>query len=219
MNPILDSEYSNIISTLPNNKASGPSSITYKAVQHAGPLCHSFIIRLLNACIHTTLIPNHWQHALLFPIPKPTDWECSIDKTRPIILLEIFRKVLSKILTLRLSTVFTQHCILQGGNFTELPGGSTFEPIHMINLIREDAIRNNKEVWFLFQDLSKAYDRVNIHLLRKCMLRLKIPSTFINLILSFFTRRTNAIITSSSITTLYDIKVGIDQGKVISPLL
>ncbi len=32
MNPILDSEYLNIISNLPNNKASGPSSITYEAV-------------------------------------------------------------------------------------------------------------------------------------------------------------------------------------------
>ena len=80
-------------------------------------------------------------------------------------------------------------------------------------------MRNNKEVWFLFQDLSKAYDRINIHLLRTCMLRLKIPSTFIDLILSFFTRRTNAIITSSLITIPYDIKVGIDQDEVISPLL
>ncbi len=51
------------------------------------------------------------------------------------------------------------------------------------------------------------------------MLRLKIPSTFIDLILSFFTYRINAIITSSSITPPYDMKVGIDQDKVISPLL
>ncbi len=107
MNPILDSEYLSIISNLLNNKASGPSFITYEAVQYAGPLCRSFIIRLLNAYIYTTLIPNHWRHTLLFPIPKPTNWECSIDKTRPIVLLEIFHKVLSKILTLRLSTIFT----------------------------------------------------------------------------------------------------------------
>src|SRR6266540_5445364 len=51
------------------------------------------------------------------------------------------------------------------------------------------------------------------------MLRLKIPSTFIDLILSFFTRHSNAIITSSLITTLYDMKVGIDQDEVIFPLL
>ncbi len=80
-------------------------------------------------------------------------------------------------------------------------------------------MRNNKEVLFLFQDLSKAYDQVNIHLLRKYMLRLKIPFTFIDLILSFFTHCTNAIITSSLITTPYDMKVGINQGKIISSLL
>jgi len=49
--------------------------------------------------------------------------------------------------------------------------------------------------------------------------RLKIPSKFTDLILSFFTHRTNAIITSTSVTAPYDIKVGIDQGEVISPLL
>jgi len=48
---------------------------------------------------------------------------------------------------------------------------------------------------------------------------LKISSTFTDLILSFFTYRTNAIITSTSVTAPYDIKVGIDQGEVISPLL
>src|SRR6266498_1210282 len=80
-------------------------------------------------------------------------------------------------------------------------------------------LRNNKEVWFLFQDLSKAYDRVNIQLLRKYMLHLKIPTSFINLILNFFMKHTNAIITSYSITTPYQMKVGIDQEKVIFPLL
>ncbi len=80
-------------------------------------------------------------------------------------------------------------------------------------------MKNNKEVWFLFQDLSKAYDHVNIQLLRKCMLHLKISISFINLVLNFFTKRTNAIITSDSITMPYQMKVGIDQGEVISPLL
>jgi len=122
-------------------------------------------------------------------------------------------------LTQRLSNIFVQYHILKGGNYAGLPGGSTFDPIHTINLIKEDAFRNNKEVWFLFQDLNKAYDRVNIQLLCKCMLRLKIPTSFINLVLNFFTKHTNAIITSDSITMPYQMKVGIDQGEVISPLL
>ena len=176
-------------------------------------------MKLLNACLHTIFITNSWRQALLFSIPKSIDWKCYIDKTRPIVLLEIFCKLLSKILTQRLFNIFIQYHILKGGNYAGLPGGSTFDPIHTINLIKEDAFRNNKEVWFLFQDLNKAYDRVNIQLLCKCMLRLKIPTSFINLVLNFFTKHTNAIITSDSITVLYQMKVGIDQREVIFPLL
>ena len=60
---------------------------------------------------------------------------------------------------------------------------------------------------------------MNIQLLRKCLLRLKIPIFFINLVLNFFTKHTNAIITSHSITIPNQMKVGIDQREVISPLL
>jgi len=103
-------------------------------------------MKLLNACLHTIFITNSWRQALLFSIPKLMDWECHIDKTRPIILLKIFRKILSKILTQRLSNIFVQHHILKGDNYVGLPKGLTFDPIHTINLIKKDALRNNKEV-------------------------------------------------------------------------
>ena len=51
------------------------------------------------------------------------------------------------------------------------------------------------------------------------MLCLKIPTSFINLVLNFFTKCTNAIITSDSITMPYQMKVGIDQEEIIFPLL
>ncbi|GES90872.1 ribonuclease H-like domain-containing protein [Rhizophagus clarus] len=39
----------------------------------------------------------------------------------------------------------------------------------MINKIIQDANENNKELWLLSQDLGKAYDRVNIFILKKAM--------------------------------------------------
>src|SRR6266498_3017586 len=146
MNPITEEEYSQITSALPNNKASDPSTITYESVKHAGLLCCSLIIILLNACLNITLIPHSWRHALLFPISKPMVWECHIDKTRPIILLEILQKILGKILTQRISHIFISHNILKSDNYADLSEGSTFDHIHTINLIQEDAMRNKKEV-------------------------------------------------------------------------
>ncbi len=73
MNSITESEFSQIISGLPTNKASSPSTVSYKLVKHTGPLCHAIIIKLLNACLHTTFISNSWRQALLFSIPKLID--------------------------------------------------------------------------------------------------------------------------------------------------
>src|SRR6266498_898720 len=80
MNSITESEFSQIISNLPTNKTSDPSTVIYEAVKHAGPLCHTIIVKLLNAYLQITFIPNSWHQTLLFPIPKLMDWKCHIDK-------------------------------------------------------------------------------------------------------------------------------------------
>ena len=83
----------------------------------------------------------------------------------------------------------------------------------------EDANENNKEIWILLQDLSKAYDRVNLSFLRRALNRIKIPQLATDLIINLFTARKNAIFTAEGISDYYDVKIGIDQGEFISPLL
>ena len=56
-----------------------------------------------------------------------------------------------------------------------------------MNMIMKDAKEHHKPVWILLQDLSKAYDRVDLVILRKAMEHIKIPSSCINFILDFFT--------------------------------
>ncbi len=67
--------------------------------------------------------------------------------------------------------------------------------------------------------MSKVYDKVNLFMLQKAMLRLKIPSHFITFITNLFTNRTNQIFTYHGTTDPYNVLVGIDQGEVIYPLL
>src|SRR5688572_23365538 len=106
-------------------------------------------------CLTLGITPTNWKFALLYPIPKPMEWECDINKTRPIVLLEIFRKIFSKIITKRLSNVLASHKILKGHNYAGLPGGSTFEPIRILNLTMEDTkLNKDKSLYIYFQDMS-----------------------------------------------------------------
>src|SRR6266542_237870 len=122
-------------------------------------------------------------------------------------------------MTNRLMKIFTQTKVLRGYNFAALPHSSTFEPLRIIDNILYDVKQHDRKIWLLFQDMSKAYDRVNIFMLQKAMTRLKIPALFITFITNLFTKRTNQIFTYHGTTDPYNVLVGIDQGEVICPLL
>ena len=212
-------EWLSIIHSLPNNKASGPSQISNEMLKHLGKNTSYAIWKLMCSCLQLKDIPDDWKVATIYPIPKPTEWECRLNKTRPITLLETTRKAIVKIINQRLANILSQHKVLRGENYAGLPGGSTLELIKILNAVIEEARENNKECWMLFQDISKAYDRVKLPMLQKAMKRIKIPDRCIRFISSLFTNRRNKVITSYGLTSEYKVLVGIDQGEVISPLL
>ncbi|CAB4425398.1 unnamed protein product [Rhizophagus irregularis] len=191
MDHITQEEIEYHISLLPNGKASGPSR----------------------------KIPKEWKIADLYPIPKPKPWACRLINTRPIVLLETMRKLLVSILNRRCSKIFKENNVLKGNQFAGLEGNSTFEPIRIIKEIIQDAIENKKELWILALDMAKAYDRVNIHMLKKAIERLKLPNNFISIICDLFLERKNQVFTAVGKTNPYNVLTEIDQGEIISPLL
>ncbi|GBC25008.2 ribonuclease H-like domain-containing protein [Rhizophagus irregularis DAOM 181602=DAOM 197198] len=56
-------------------------------------------------------------------------------------------------------------------------------------------------------------------MLRLALIRLHIPSLLIKFIINLFTRRNNKIITHHGDTSGYRVRIGIDQGEIISSLL
>lgn len=71
----------------------------------------------------------------------------------------------------------------------------------------------------MVQDLSKAYNRVNIDILRLALRRICIPEHFISFIINLFTNRTNRVLFDDWLGDPYDVLTGIDQGNSICPLL
>jgi hypothetical protein len=93
------------------------------------------------------------------------------------------------------------------------------EIIMKLQTVIEFAKDEKTPLYILLQDLSKAYDRVNIDLLYLSLLRINLPSSFCKIICNLFTDRTNSIILHDNISDPYDVLIGIDQGESICPLL
>jgi hypothetical protein len=188
-------------------------------LQHMGNNMLEATLKLINMCLIIGDIPAEWRDALLYLIPKTMDWENNLTKTRPITLLETMRKAFIKIITKKLSYIIYNKQILKGGNHAVLPKESTEIPIRIINSILEDAKEKNKELWVMFQDLSKTYNHVDWDMLCKAMKRIKFPDLIIKLIINLFENSRKSVISHYRITDFYEMLIGIDQGEVISPLL
>jgi len=109
--------------------------------------------------------------------------------------------------------------ILRGPNYAGLPGNSTEQPVHILNMIMEEAREKNKEVWILLQDMKKAFNSVPLRSLELALQRVKIPKRTVKYILNLFHKRQLKIITAYSLTEEITAGDGIDQGEVISPLI
>ncbi|GES88564.1 RNA-directed DNA polymerase from mobile element jockey-like [Rhizophagus clarus] len=160
-------EWIDNVKSLPNNKASGPSGISYEMLKNLNEDNQSFLHAFICVCMDLNDIPDEWKKATIYPIPKPKPFFANLTNTRPITLLETPRKAFISLLNRHLSRILKNDNVLKGNQFAALPGNSTFEPIRMINKIIQDAKENNKELWLLSQDLGKAYDCVNIFMLEK----------------------------------------------------
>ncbi|GBB94806.1 hypothetical protein RclHR1_24170004 [Rhizophagus clarus] len=216
--PSLD-EWLSTISSMPNGKASGPSMITYEMLKHLGPAANALLLILIRKCFASADIPDLWRQAMVFPISKPHEWRCQLQNTRPITLLEVIQKSFVKLFYNRLSSILAAHQVLTGGNFAGLPRGTCRDPIITLESIIHDANCTKSPLWILSQDISKAFDSVHLTILKFALERIRLPASSIKLILSLFMNRSNRVFTAHGDTPSYWVRIGIDQGEVISPLL
>jgi hypothetical protein len=183
-----------IIKDLPNDKASGSSKIVYEDFKLSGPKYRQELLKLFNNIMKYGTIPLEWKKATIYLIPKLKEWECKLNNTCPITLLETTCKLFIKILSKRLNAILSHNNILQWNNRADIIRESCFQPIHFTQHIIEQCQKLNLPLWIGLQDLSKAYDRVNISLLRLLLERLHKSYNVINILINLFSDHINNII-------------------------
>jgi len=126
---------------------------------------------------------------------------------------------MTKIMNKCLDSILATNSVLKGNNYASLPEGNCDSPIVTLESIIQDAKANNKLLFIFLQDISKAFDSMDVRMLQLAMQRLKIPSGFIRLISNLFTNSYNTVITTFGQSVPYKSEIGIDQEESLSSLL
>lgn len=219
-NPVTLEELKTLIKSLPNNKSPGPSGIAYDHIKLAVESnITNMIVEMINLTLTTHLIPEDTKLANIILLPKISNWMGQLDKTRPITLLETYRKLVTAIITRRLTNIIDKHDILKGSNFGFRTGKSTTDALLLIRGCIDDAKEQKRPLLAGNLDIKKAFDTVPSEALKRSLRRIHVPNQTIELIISLVDNRLITISTPHGDTDTFIPTRGIPQGDPISPIL
>ena len=186
--------------------------------------------RLFRWCVTTGLVPSQWKFSLTKPIPKEEGTSaCTIDKTRPIsltpVLRRLFEKLLLRCILLKPHSQLSDKELRRGcigiGKLHGIQGGfrsGHSTSLHLLSL-QEWYSRGRKVLGFV--DVKAAFDSVDHDI---CLARFKHRLPVEGLILlpimrSLFVGTSFCAVVNGEWTVHIDRDMGLVQGSLCSPLM
>src|SRR5206468_2058118 len=98
------------------------------------------------------------------------------------------------------------------------PGRGTTDAIFIVRQLQKKYLCKGKELWMAFVDLDKAFDRVPREVLWWALRKLKVEEWLVRVIMSMYESVTTAVKVKDKLSKEFEVKVGVHQGPVLSPL-
>ena len=219
---VLPAELMSTISDAPRISAPGLDGVSVGvwkiALQGSAALQHQ-VASLFSACLRTSIFPSAWKDSIIIPFVKDAQKERAMSNIRPISLQSCLGKLLNKILAHRLAAIIARHPILNPSQRGFITGGTTIKCIDEL-LDAWDWSRTKKcEQYTLFYDIRQAYDSVQSFAMLRALRRIRLPSSFIDLIGDSLTDLTSCVRTEYGLTRSFPVKRSLRQGDPLAPLL
>lgn len=215
--PFSVSELKRVINSL-SDSSPGPDGILYSFIKAFSDMSVEYFLSLINYMFETGFIPEDWKVQKIVPILKPGKNPSEISSYRPIALSSCLMKVAEHLIKNRLEWFVENHRIISPNQYGFRKKKSTMDNLSMLTTDIRISQSLNSYTLATFLDLSSAYDDVLINVLKKKLIKIKIPLKLVQFIINLLTER-SIIIHFSSKTINRKLWKGLPQGSVISPLL
>ena len=100
-----------------------------------------------------------------------------------------------------------------------MPGRSTVDAIFAVRQLMEKHERVGKEIFMVFIDLEKAFDRVPREVIWWALRKKGVPEPEVRAVMEMYREAMTAVQVEGQLSEWFGVKVGVHQGSVLSPLL
>uniref|UniRef100_A0A9J8CLD1 Reverse transcriptase domain-containing protein n=1 Tax=Cyprinus carpio carpio TaxID=630221 RepID=A0A9J8CLD1_CYPCA len=215
--PITELEVRKAVSVMRNGKSAGLDGLPVEYYKQYIDLLASTLTEVYNEAYASGSLPSSFNDALISVIPKKDRDATEPSNYRPISLINVDCKILSKILALRLEKVLSN--IINPDQVGFMMNRSSTDNmrrlLHLIWLNRE----KTDPIVALSLDAEKAFDRVHWEFLFTTLLNFGFGPCFIKWVQTLYKTPKACVITNGKVSPSFDLTRGTRQGCPLSPLL
>jgi hypothetical protein len=214
--PILREEVEAALRSLKKGKSAGVDNIPAELVQAGGEDMISALTNICNKIWQTGEWPTPWTQSLIITLPKKGNLQ-QCQNYRTISLISHPSKVMLKVLLNRLQPQAEKIIGEEQAGFRA--GRSTTEQIFNLRILCEKYLQHQQDLYHVFVDFKKAFDRVWHAALWATMRLYNINANLITIIEHLYDKATSAVCFNGNIGDWFRTSVGVRQGCLLSPTL
>ena len=102
--------------------------------------------------------------------------------------------------------------------FGFVPGRGTTDAIFVVRQLQEKYLAVTKRLYMAFLDLEKAFDHVPLKVIWWALRKLGVEEWIVQLVQGMYTNEGSCILVGKDFTQEFEVKVGVHQGSILSPL-
>lgn len=215
--PISEGDLVKALNSFPPNKSPGPDGFGAEFYQTFSEKLTPIMLRMLNDSFLKDRLPDSMYEAHICVIPKKGKYLLDPANYRPISLLNLDHKILTKVLATRLNEHIAY--IIHPDQVGFIPDRPSFGNVRrLMNLLYSDCIDNEKAA-ILTLDAHKAFDSIEWAYLFHVLKLFGFGEKFIKWVKMIYRTPKSCIITNNMVSKSFELHRGVRQGDCLSPLL
>ena len=209
-------EIEDAINKLAEGKSCGIDGIYAEHLKHCSTNYMTLIAKCFTSFLIHGFLPETLMSVVLVPIIKDKSGKInSKDNYRPIAIASNISKLLEILLLERLSN----YLLTSSNQFGFKAKHSTDACIYVLKEAVDFYVSQQSSVYLCFLDASKAFDRVNHHVLFDKLIKRGVPSYLVRILCYWYTNQKMSVRWGSIISDSFNVSNGVRQGGILSPYL
>ena len=213
--PVTTETIHTALGKMKGGKAPGPSGITAEMLKASGDEGIELIRQLAELVFGGEAIPCEWEESFILNLYKGKGDALDRGNYRGLKLTDQVMKLLERVLDSAIRGMVN----IDELQFGFVPGRGTTDAIFIARQMQEKFIAANKPLYFAFVDLEKAFDRVPRDVIWWALRSLGVEEWAVRAIQSMYSNARSRVRVNGQYSEEFEVKVGVHQGSVLSPLL